>query len=527
MKKSKKFLKVLSATAIAAIMATSMMSTVAFAAVTLAEANGNLQIETSKGLQEGDKITYYKVATLKSVGGYEWSWDDVFKTGVKETLPDLDSVVSTYTSNSAEVKQLAAKLARNITATGTEVNYDKDAGNTISSLAEGYYLIKVTSGTKSDVVYQPILLQVTNDNTAAAPAKLASVKSEPIEFKKEITSVTQIGTGSTSNEDVAQVKIGDTINYKLTAQIPNYDPAILTSIENNTTADDGVTYVPFTIADTPVNQTIVTGDDFANVVVKLGTTTLTKGTDYEITGDETGISIVIDPSVILTDVKNNDTDADVADGIADNSGKMIYVEFGANLTNGATVEGAGNDNNATLTYGNDYSTGGLSKTKKDDTTVYTTALKITKKDTNKDGRALSGATFDLTQDDTSFKMTKTTGEDGTLTFNGLSAGTYKLVETAAPAGYKLDTTVYTIKIDAALSLVGTDKADRSVEFTTTTSNVDHNDTGFSTEIYNTPGQELPGTGGVGTTMFTIGGIALVVVAGAMLTIYMKRRRTAE
>ena len=43
-------------------------------------------------------------------------------------------------------------------------------------------------------------------------------------------------------------------------------------------------------------------------------------------------------------------------------------------------------------------------------------------------------------------------------------------------------------------------------------------------IGNTPGLSLPGTGGMGTTLFTFGGLVLVLVAGIMFVVYIRRQK---
>ena len=74
------------------------------------------------------------------------------------------------------------------------------------------------------------------------------------------------------------------------------------------------------------------------------------------------------------------------------------------------------------------------------------AILKTDAETNK---PLAGAHFKLT--DSTGKLIKEgdTTADGKLTFTGLSLGTYKLTETAAPAGYVLDSTPITVEVTNA------------------------------------------------------------------------------
>ena len=38
------------------------------------------------------------------------------------------------------------------------------------------------------------------------------------------------------------------------------------------------------------------------------------------------------------------------------------------------------------------------------------------------------------------------------------------------------------------------------------------------------GLTLPGTGGIGTTLFTFGGIALILIAGVMFIVYTRKQK---
>lgn len=173
---------------------------------------------------------------------------------------------------------------------------------------------------------------------------------------------------------------------------------------------------------------------------------------------------------------------------------------------------------------------------------------------------LGGAVFTLTKLDdndnpttTTYTATSTTASDtvrgGQLTFKGLDAGKYTLVETSAPEGYSVDSTVHTVEIKAEYN---EDKTLKSYSVIIDNKDATHPGTTFKYEknsdgkieitepdndndgiiddtvkLKNTPISELPSTGGIGTTLFTIGGVALMAVAVALLAVIMKKRKMAE
>ena len=111
--------------------------------------------------------------------------------------------------------------------------------------------------------------------------------------------------------------------------------------------------------------------------------------------------------------------------------------------------------------------------------------------------------------------TVTTPDSGKITFKGLDAGDYQLVETEAPAGYNKLQAPQDIKIEATYDPV-------TGKLTGWTVNTQDGMNGTVTiEVQNNKGALLPETGGMGTVIFTVAGIA--IIAGA---IAWKRSRRA-
>ena len=101
-----------------------------------------------------------------------------------------------------------------------------------------------------------------------------------------------------------------------------------------------------------------------------------------------------------------------------------------------------------------------------------------------------------------------TGEDGTVKVEGLDLGTYFFKETVAPEGYSKNET----DVKAELKLVGDDKVASAV-------------ISAGTYMIDTELSSLPSTGGIGTTIFTIGGCLIMIVAAGLF--FASRRESAK
>ncbi len=134
--------------------------------------------------------------------------------------------------------------------------------------------------------------------------------------------------------------------------------------------------------------------------------------------------------------------------------------------------------------------------------VDTYGIDIFKYDQADSEKPLPGATFTLYSDETCTQTVATavSGENGYASFDGLDVGTYYLKETEAPEGYVCSDTVVTIIIGEG----GQQDAENIV----------------NVRFANSP---IPHTGGMGTTLFSIVGGALIATAGVIFVISRKKR----
>ncbi|MCI9657926.1 MAG: SpaH/EbpB family LPXTG-anchored major pilin [Lachnospiraceae bacterium] len=101
-----------------------------------------------------------------------------------------------------------------------------------------------------------------------------------------------------------------------------------------------------------------------------------------------------------------------------------------------------------------------------------------------------------------------TADNGTVVVKGLDAGTYYFEEKTAPKGYSVNAEEKIVELKLPQ---GADTATANL-----TANTDMNDTKLAS---------LPSTGGIGTTIFTIGGCAIMIAAAGLY--FSLRRRTEK
>ena len=124
-------------------------------------------------------------------------------------------------------------------------------------------------------------------------------------------------------------------------------------------------------------------------------------------------------------------------------------------------------------------------------------------------------------------QTGTTGENGLLNFGELEAGTYYLVETQAPTGYiPLAGAIKIMVNDTVTAWKGMDKAEVSqVGDSHWVNGPGQYDSTWQITVQNTPGIQLPSTGGPGTVIYTAAGLSLIL--GASLWLMFRRRKEQQ
>lgn len=404
---------------------------------------------------------------------------------------DVAEVLSQHNDLASDFAKIAADhVTGTAMATGT---------GSVTLPSAGYYLIVDTTDVANKHDAKNLSLLKVSGATTVTP----QVKTDIPTLEKKVKDINDTTGVKSDWQDSADYDIGDTIPYKLTAtlgKLDNYDKYYVKFVDTM----DHLTYVANSAS------------------VKLDTTELTP-TQYKLTWDETSKTLEIE----ITDVK----------ALGAGNGSVITVKYNATLDDTAVIGSTGNPNEAHLVFSNNPNGAGYGKTPKDKNIVFTYKVDANKVDP--DLNKLPGAAFELFKHvkDSSGNLTweskgvvnATKNSDGIYTidnattvtefaWNGIDDGDYKLVEVVTPAGYNtMAELLFTV------TATHSETADAPVLITLSgdTFSGDVNTGVLTSQIINNRGTTLPGTGGIGTTIFYVVGGGLMVAA-AILLITKKR-----
>ena len=241
--------------------------------------------------------------------------------------------------------------------------------------------------------------------------------------------------------------------------------------------------------------------------------TFTEGTDYTVSYDSTSRTFTFDTTQAGRQKLKGATE--------------LKIELTTQINENAVVN-TDIENKATLTYENQYGVTGTPDSKDTVKTGGFIGLKYENVNSTEE-KGLAGAEFELYEanGDTakgnklSFVYsngvytvckagtegavsTITSENDGTFNVKGLAYGTYTLVETKAPTGYQLYSGDISVKVNAT--------------------SYDSNAILADNKVVNVPTPDLPLTGGMGTILFTVAGLALI---GGSAFFFIRSRKSRK
>ena len=403
------------------------------------------------------------------------AYADGANSGLTLTKVGATDTYVVTTTDTFSAPEFAAALKNGLTETikGTPLTVGTGNKPTATGLALGYYFVTSSTGAlcSLDTTNPDVTIYDKND----------------MPFEKEV---------NTPSADV-----GQPVTFTITGEVPEHTAFTTYTYEITDTMSKGLTFKKDTLK------------------VKIGSQDVNAGADtYTLADPADSDSFTFKLTI---KVKNYPV------------GDNIVVTYDATVNDKAIAEIS--KNNAVLKYSNNPNTNELGESVPQVETVYTSKIVIDKYEKGAADTKLEGAEFVLCREaphnDAQYaalyavqndnqnaiqyykwdKNTKTvswvydiadatkvtTDADGKAFFEGLADGTYRLVETKAPAGYNRMTEAQKVVVNGGTAL------------------------SVTAEVENQAGTLLPSTGGVGTTVFYV--LGAVLVLGAVVLLVTKKR----
>lgn len=496
--------------------------------------------ETEATVGEKTNVAYQKRTNWNHYDKVAEAIKDVDSSATLTAGSKVDDFVAAIGKfDSTKTKRFAENLYKSLKKDGVAADANSaavaaGAFSTTLSGPQGYYLIvQTTAANDAGKTMSAVIV-----NTAGQAGVTVSPKKDTVTVSKKVQE-NMDGVNNPASEDnwgtAADYNIDDYVKFQLTGSLPT-DYADYTSYEYtfHDTADQGLTFVNDTTH--PVKVYAVND----NNKVELKQDTLT---GYQVlTSDINGETF----NVKFADLKKAQAEKT---GVTVNitSSTQIVVEYYAQLNENAVLGSNGNQNKVYLQFSNNKYGEGTGKTEEHKVTVFTFKLEVTKYGkTDSDKEALNGAGFTL------YKATKVNPADSdyakvgdevqhtngnVFDFTGLDSGYYKIVETTTPKGYNtIDPITFTVtatynSADEPGTLTDLTVTDVKVggvasaeqTFTVNRGTGEAGTAQIKTDVVDIPGSKLPSTGGMGTVLLYVAGIAVFVLAGATLVMALRRR----
>ena len=529
------------------------------------------------GVDSGDTINAYRLMWYNEDGNYNsYSvYEDFAKyletKGATSTAPkdiaefltnksssDMNTYLEEYVSNVSANKEGYTLPDATATATAT-------SSNVTVNLEPGYYLLLMSTTSKNGRVYKPMSVFVSVDGTSkivyggnsTSALKPDTDGSYAFQAKASdgpsIDKKTKGATGDTWKA-TGTAAVGDKVPFCVQVNIPAY-----TDIKNMLlTVKDTLTNMKYVEGSAKVYDGTPTEANVIENAVKA-----TNVGDYTTAKDE--------DAATETGTQNVDFELNYNAIVGENKGvaKVVYLYYEAVVQKEAVRAGTNyGTNTAKLEYANAATPGSKMETDPSTTTVYNYnfSLKKYKGDTQE---SLKGAKFSFyrtaedaqndknaiefiedqnhskyyrlaDRSDADNNANKVTKLEANFEIRGLDAGTYYMREVETPAGYYAPNSYFTITLKSKLNENNKDTGKLDGDLT----QIEANDTNDATLIIgkkgsitgdgektlevglkNSTNPSLPTTGGMGTMLFTIGGIALMALAAYMF--FFRKRGEAK
>lgn len=476
-----------------------VMMLLAMMGIAMADAvpTGSITVEN---LEPGETVTIYQVIEIESDGTAALK-DPKWVSGIQAWIitnyseyadaANLPADGSATVSKSTFYNALSGQLASLTPVKNEQVN---TATYTVKNLPIGSYMVLVMGGEKAHEAYL----------TSIRATKYNFDKAEWVVEDGVVNAAAKCKTPNVKKEeDKTTAAIGDKVTFTVDSDVPTY-PA---SAYN----------VAYELEDIMAEGLTFNGDLKAYGINANGKKELTPGTEFKadykqstIDGKTKIFKLKFDYSLIKDYTQ-------------------IELVYSATVNEKIKIGSNQNTNEVKFTYDQ--------KEKSSYTVLYSFGFDLTKRADSETGELLAGAEFELRQNGNALTFKKlsnghyavdpagetklVTGADGKIIIDGLNVGNYKLKETKAPDNFNL--------MQGEKDVIITQNSDAQEKHLLANTNDPKNSK--SAYWYQTVVDKrisgLPATGGMGTTIFMVAGIAVMACAVVALMVVLKRQKRSE
>lgn len=508
---------------------------------------------TFQGVEAGDVVTAYRLVKYTNTNYNSYTFDSDFNTFVSDKHTGSGKTNEQWLSeqNNAQIGALLDEYAKLLLTTGNGIDLPTDlvtgtaTGTSVDlELEPGYYIVLTATTVANSKIYTPVavFVQVQSGNVKVyggpAGTEITSTKTVDMKSVAAPTQEKKVWNGTTW-EAANTAAVGEAVDFRVQVDIPNYTVP--------------VTDLTLTLTDTLTN--LMYKDDSVAVYSDADCTTsiaggvTVDGTTTVYTGGTQTLVLNLDYDKIKSAL----------------GATKVYVKYKAEVQHEATADVTGiatvdASNSVVLTYHNAADPSGAKTTTAKRTDTYDFAVHLAKKAA--DGTTvLPGAGFTLYKEDKTtpiqfyeitdgdyrpatslelsypaYLVTEMTVDptNAELTIRGLKDGTYYLKETTVPSGYYAPNNMFKIvlkpnstdisKLDTTETKFTAENAADTVLIKSQSAGATNSDQ-LDIVLKNSDVPVLPSTGGMGTVLFTVGGVVLMVAAAWM--ILARRRKNAK
>lgn len=481
-----------------------VMMLLAMTGIAMADAvpTGSITVEN---LESGETVTIYQVIEIESDGTAalkDPKWVSGIQAWITANYPEYADAANLPADGSATVSKstfynaLSGQLASSLTAVKNE--QVSAATYTVENLPIGSYMVLVMGGEKAHEAYL----------TSIRATKYDFEKAEWVVDSGVVNAAAKCKTPNVKKEeDKTTAAIGDKVTFTVDSDVPTY-PA---------SAYD----VAYVLEDTMAEGLTFNGDLKAYGINATSKTELTPGKEFKADYTQStteGKTKIFELKFDYSLIKDY---------------TQIELVYSATVNEKIKIGSDQNTNEVKFTYDH--------KEKSSYTVLYSFGFDLTKRADSETGELLAGAEFELKQNGEALKFKKlsdghyavdpagetklVTGEQGKMKgkiiIDGLNVGDYKLKETKAPDNFNL----MQGEKDVTITQNG-EALEKHLLANTNNKEISKSAYWYQT-VVDKRISGLPATGGMGTTIFMVAGIAVMACAVVALMVVLKRQKRSE